>query len=388
MTNLTDKFTTFETQSAAQHAALLAALTTMQDAAHTDVLALGALLGSLDSTLNTINGSIVALVTYLNHLVAMDTNLANVSSKITIINTLLQNDYYDFLDEIRSNSGGIVSRIGAQVAPADNSILGRLLAMQGDIHDTSLAIGTPEGAQGTALELLQDIASCVCKVAGTVPTPPTHQYCDEPFTSTGIAFYPTWAGFGTGVNVAVWSAPLPSDVTFGTEFGLTEDNTELDKAGGWSGVYVWVQSSGPNFGINPLSTVRFPTNQWVALPDVDQISISVGNGESIQVYICIPDMTGDCTLDAATVIFSDSNPGNWDSGDIDVTGVTGVWFGASSHPYGDGIATLYVDDVQILSFAPVPPDGIDSFVNISGTTAKLVYSDGTAAFMALRVCPA
>lgn len=387
MSDLTDKFTALETQLSTQHGELMTAI------------------GGLDTKLNTIaarmfwdNGEDTFTLAQLSYLSLLqlqaikDSNDSLVTRSGDIYDTL--NGFYDEYGDMRSKLTNISNylfdirdNIGYPL-DADGTVIGRLIAILASLGNVNTALGIPSGdAATTMLGRLTAIQSCTCRVASTVPTPPTSQFCAMPFTNTGLSFYPTWSGFGTGVNVAVWSEPLPDGVTFGTEFGITVDNTELILDGGWLGAHIWVQSTGPNFGINPLSTVRFPTNQWVNLPDVDSISVSVGNGESIQVYLCLPTTEGDCLRSEATIIFSGSNAGNWDSGPIDVTGVTGVWFGASSHPYVDGVATLFVDDVPIISIAPPPDGGQDVWVAISGTSAKLVYSDGTAAYMSLAVCP-
>jgi len=387
MSDLTDKFTALETQLSTQHDAVMTAI------------------GGLDTKLSTIaarlmwdNGEDTFTLAQLQYLSLLqlqaikDSNDSVVTSlgNLTTIMTDMAEDTSDIhsrLNEIRDATIATAIALGT---PGDGiaDALHLLDSIKAGIEALNTATGIPPGdATTTMLGRLTAIQNCICLVAGTVPTPPTSQFCASPFTSSGLSFYPTWAGFGTGVNVAVWSEPLPDGVTFGTEFGITVDNTELILDGGWSGAHIWVQSSGPNFGINPLSTERFITNQWVSLPDADSISVSVGNGESIQVYICLPSTDGDCPRDTSISLFSGSNTGNWESGPIDVTGLTGVWFGASSHPYVDGVATLFVDSEPIISIAPPPDGGEDVWVEISGTSANLVYSDGTAAYMSLARCP-
>lgn len=87
--------------------------------------------------------------------------------------------------------------------------------------------------------------------------------------------------------------PPPSDVEFGTVFGIGVDNSELHPvAENWHGWSIYVASSANNFGIFigadiTASISRYPTNVWLDLAFLTtNLSVFVGGGDSLRVWLC------------------------------------------------------------------------------------------------------
>jgi hypothetical protein len=252
------------------------------------------LLASL-ATLNTSVQETNTLTTAGNTLITTsNSRLTSIASNTNQLLSPTQQTAQNTADSL-SKLTAIDTAIGIPSGDATTTVLGRLSAIELLLTNTLANWGDPGDATGTLLATLHDVRACICLVAGKVPTPPTTELCEEPFISTGSAFYPGWPGFGTGANVATWSAPLPDGVVFGTIFGITIDNTELQRDISWNGVLIWVESDAPAFALSFATVDRYPTNQWVSLPDTDNIAISVDSISGIKVYLCIPDApVGDC----------------------------------------------------------------------------------------------
>jgi len=301
MTNLTDKFTLFEEQSAAQHTEVVSFLSNIANALSTlnsrlvwdngeDTFTQAQLAYLALLQLQEIKNSNDSIVTYLGDLT---TTIADMAEDVS--------DIHSRLNEIRDNTLATAVALGIPSGDATTTALGRLSTIEGYLHAINLATGIPSGDATTTmlgrLATIENQTRCGCG-----PLPPTSPPCDNPYISDGVYFVPS-IFIGGDVNVAAFPDPPPSGVTFGTEFGIGVDDTELQTATDWEGWQVYVESDAPNFQIGTLETARYPTGQWLELHGDNNLAFSVGSMYSITVYLCPPTtLPSECAFYSSSVV--------------------------------------------------------------------------------------
>lgn len=261
--NLHQKFTNLQQQLALQHDELMNKLDAVLTA-----------LGAPPPT------AVVTLADVLQELQSMNSRVFSLRNAVGIIPT----------------DAGI--SLLAQVA----SLVTRITAVESATVATATALGIPTGdATTTALGRLAAIESCVCLLAGQVPTDPGTSECESPFTSgyTWELVLTSEGGgeFGVGVvlHVAAFAQPLPPGLVEGTIYALTPPSgtvSELAPTGTWDGWRVYVKSSASTYGDSITPGVRHPTNEWRDLTGTGTNIFSVYRPDDITVYLCGPDNGG------------------------------------------------------------------------------------------------
>jgi hypothetical protein len=156
-----------------------------------------------------------------------------------------------------------------------------------NIHDRLEGIIPPWPAD--VLAALQ----CICDATSSqVPPDPRDSTlpgaCLDPWYSTGQVVLPWSLIGGTSQMFAVFDI-LPTGLSYGSTFGLTDDHSELD-ATDWTGWRVFVESDMPTYadGADLLGVARYPTNQWNNLDGTNPRAFSVDARGGIQVFLCPP----------------------------------------------------------------------------------------------------
>lgn len=300
MTDLSAKFSTFESQSSTQHAELMAALASTNaklDAllgvfgvppptatvSLADVLAAieagNAVLSDVHTDTQSMDGKLLVLRNTLS-----DVHLDTQSQDLKLLQI---RDILSGMDDYLSVPNPVIAQIYASIGAAlgtaiaaENSYLASINTSNAGLLEV---LGNPADDTKSILRWIEDIAACACADPNAVPT---LDDCVDPFASTGIVLTPfSFVGFAD-VAVAVWTGPLPEGISFGTTFGVEEDHTSL-YSDDWSGWRVYVQSSEFNAAYTPTSADRYPTNTWQAFPaGAAEYSFAVRGQGNIKVIIC------------------------------------------------------------------------------------------------------
>lgn len=206
-------------------------------------------------------------------------------------------------------ASGTLTSISADLATLKNIVSGNIDArLVNLIANTS----TANSIAGNLYGMLSAIASpwptdvlaaiqCVCDATQALQPPDpldpdTGLTCSQPYTSTGQRIVPlqltNWSG---NVIYATWSEPLPPGIEYGTVLGLDLDEGTISAAD-WSGWTVFVQSEEQQFGWDPFSLERFPTNTVIQMSGSGNRTFSVSERGSIKVYLCSPGDGGGATI--------------------------------------------------------------------------------------------
>ena len=308
MTDLTTKFDTLESQLTTQHAELMAALETIGEQLAAVALALvpepptvtladviaaiqagndiaidsQARLAGIETTIGDVHTDTMSmdgkLLTIRDtvgdiHLdtMSMDQKLLTMRDDLLdLLNeakniTSATRATHDRLAEIKDLIDDIPGGTGRPTADDMDNIINTLL----DISNRSAALVSGQ----------QQLIDCGC--------PGEPEGCENPYSSGDMWLAP-YGIFGfDSVMVATWPTP-PEGVSYGTVFGLVQDNTELYNAD-WSGWMVYVESSEPQYA-DSLGTARYPTGVWRSMPPGEgNYTWSVNQKGSLRVTLCPPD---------------------------------------------------------------------------------------------------
>lgn len=279
----------------------------------------------------------------------------------------------------------LLNRIGTPTGDATTTVLGRLAAVESATVATATALGIPTGdATTTALGLLKSIQFATSNLNNVLGLPNFDGYlipnylaaimlntsicqCDPQapddtdqcltlLISSGMLLLPSDIVPGLGsINAAVWPGPLPSDIAYGTIFGVGYDKTSLVPTEGhsWDGWRVFVQSTSDNFAFQTTSIARYQTNQWITITGTDEISILVDGSASVVAYLCRHDGSG-----------TGDGPDACSQTPFRSTSVSDYFHDVSSSPQG-GVALA----LKIAVFPSNPPDGLQ-FTNSLGTNVS------------------
>jgi len=224
------------------------------------------------------------------YLPAVLTALGNLNTTLGTVNTRVQSTN-TFLSAIRTSLGPLQGGDYQDVT----TITGAILTYMANVSSNTQGLG------GTwAADVIAEL-NCICEgtraLAPADPTDPTLEgYCSDPWVSTGQVVLPWVLIGGTSQMFAVFDV-LPTGLSYGSTFSLTDDHTELD-AVDWTGWRVFVQSDQPQYadGGDLLGVARYPTNQWNPLTGTNPRAFSVDARGSIKVYLCSPESDGAPTI--------------------------------------------------------------------------------------------
>jgi hypothetical protein len=300
MSDLESKFNTFEEQVATQHTALITSLTATNDKLDTLISLFGGAPPTATTTLEDVLTAIQAGNVLLDDVhadtMSMDTKLLTMRNTLTDVHAdtmsmdaklLIMRNTLTALYNMLYDSNPILGQIYSSIGLAVGSTLSALLTSSSSIATSNTALsavlGSPADDTQSILRWLVDIAACACRDPNAIPV---LEDCTDPFTSTGMFLTPfEFVGF-ENVTSAVWSAPLPAGISFGTTFGIGVDDTEL-YSDDWAGWRIYVQSSGYNYAYSPTTADRLPTNTWQAMPaGAASYSFAVRGIDSIKVILC------------------------------------------------------------------------------------------------------
>jgi hypothetical protein len=145
---------------------------------------------------------------------------------------------------------------------------------------------------------------CICEAASAqLPIDPLDETqqpeaCIAHYQSDGINLFPAVPPITLNALIyATWSEPLPDGLEYGTSTFGELDNGILTTED-WSQWAVFVVSEEPQYGDDPLSPVRYPTNQWRTMSGSGARIFSVSERGSLVVHFCKLDpyavAVGDC----------------------------------------------------------------------------------------------
>lgn len=424
MTNLGQKFGSFEEQLATQHAELLAALGTIGTKLDAMTVALGGTPTTPTATLTDVVDAIAATNTILGdvHLdtISMDQKLLRIRDALNPLGESLPLEdhssipwlLFRIMDAMNPswprptsvplqpamhallalaqvqypNLASIHAALGNPTGDATTTALGLLSSIQYSNAGIYNSIGMSTGDDDTVIALLKKEVDCGCAQGGMASNGGS---CAHPFVSSGMQLIPFSAVGGNSVIVAVWSDPLPAGISYGTLFGLTNQYAELYKAD-WSGWRVLVQSDEQQYADSATSTSRYPTGVWRALPaGAANYSWAVSERGSIKVTLCAPAdfSTGEpfvpvevapitCQVPAQLYLNTGGGPHSWE-GDMP-TGATVVVIGAA----GDGNSVVAtVGDVTFPAWSGGVFGGNKYYAVQAGTHVSVVKTGGDVLYV-------
>jgi hypothetical protein len=149
----------------------------------------------------------------------------------------------------------------------------------------------PDQGQRDIIQLLEKAASRPESNIGSGLTPP--DVCSDAYVSNGMFLIPSLFEAWPSTVWATFPEPPPAGISFGEDFGLGVEASQLVISGGsWAGWSIYVASSANNFGIfvGPnylLSAQRYPTNVWLSFAFLHtNLSVFVGGSDSLRVWLC------------------------------------------------------------------------------------------------------
>jgi len=446
MTNLSDKFGSFEEQVAAQHAELLTEMRLTNAKLDALIAALGGAPPTATITLADVVEKLEEQRLILSdvHLdtMSMDQKLLRIRDAIWPLDmTMPPGDdntipwlLYRLVDAInptwpRPTSvpaqpalsallqlaqlqlpqlTEIQEALGTPSGDASTTALGYLSSIQYSNAGIYQSTGASAGSPNTILELLaaNADAGCGCASPNAMPTG-----CAAPFRSTAMAILP--AGIVPGADsliLARWSTPLPAGVSFGTVFGLSNNDSELHRDS-WDGWRMYVASDQSQFALNPLGLERYPTNTWLDVPALGapsqgsgNIAFSVQEHGALTVTLCpAGQSTSEECMEMSTIFIPDEGCyfSQWPTGWGTQNGYgTGHWLHAELSGYKiwsddpTGFKVIYSPNVDNSGYssAALPGAGVDNaFVLPSGTKSVSLNSSsafgGDSSAFLFWICP-
>lgn len=291
-----DKFDRLDDSMGVRHGQILDALGDLQTLIEPPIdysagfASLGQKIDLANEGLGLVNAALVAIAEVLPGLAttatAINNQLADANSRLTTMD--------DNLQQVQNTLG--LHNGGAEFTLA--SLVRAISAGIALVNENTLGIKSPWPANVlAALECVCESTSALLPIDPTDPTNPNT--CAEPYVSSEMLVLPfSWIGVTRNLLFARFPAPPPSGLTFGSIFGIGEDETELI-ASDWSGWRVFVQSEAPQYSDNPSGFERYSTNQWRELSGSGSKAFSTDDTGSITVYLCYtapagPIPSGEC----------------------------------------------------------------------------------------------
>jgi hypothetical protein len=264
-----------------------------------------ALMDKLDAVL----AGLVAPIDYSTALSAQLTQLEDIVAKLVTSNTLLTNILAPLADwavtttninnlaatdavvqeEHTTALEAMAYMLGTPPAGEDfkaYTLLQHIAARTGGTWESIGTLASP--SMGTVLQLL----ACICDgIQSQIPIDPLDETqqpatCVAHYQSSGLNLFPAVPPVTLNAIIyATWTEPLPDGLEYGTSVLGELDNGILTTTD-WSGWSVFVKSEEPQYADDPISPVRFPTNQWRTMSGSGARIFSVSERGSIEVHLC------------------------------------------------------------------------------------------------------
>lgn len=201
------------------------------------------------------------------------------------------NDTKNYLFYALSSLGLNVTNISYDYNGYLDTTLRLLQLIQGAIGVPVDELIYPDRGQRNIIQLLEKAAERPEGQIGGGLAPDS--VCTDAYISSGMVLIPSLFDAWPPTLWAIFPAPTPSGISFGTIFGIGVDNSELHPtSNNWVGWSIYVASSANNFGVFigadiNASIARYPTNTWINLSFLTtNLSVFVGGSESLRVWLC------------------------------------------------------------------------------------------------------
>jgi hypothetical protein len=253
--------------------------------------------------------------------------MTDLTNKFAVLQQQLTNQHNALMAALSTSNSrlaAILNALGAPIETPDITLEDVVNAQNNTndlLEDIKNAIGIPTGdATTTALGRLAAIESCVCKLAGEIPSDPDASDCDDPYTSVQTWLLMVDQGGGGGemgitilYHVAAFATPLPEGLEESNLFNLTPPAgrvSEIKPVTTWDGWMVYVKSSSETYSDGITGGNRYPTGQWRDLTGSSSLVFTVYRPDDITVYLCGPESNGnggeypieDCVILSSTMV--------------------------------------------------------------------------------------
>jgi len=194
------------------------------------------------------------------------------------------NQLYQMGLQIQPDVDSLQNALGLVTGDATTTVLGRLSAIEMSNRNIAESTGLlPVPEENTVLDYLKALKAlgkCACNNGE-----PNSGDCSDAFDSRGMWLGPFGSLGGESVIVAVFDGILPDGLSYGSVFGITEDQTELI-CSDWSQWQVYVGSTDSQYAESPETLTRYRTNEWRQMDGSGSRAFSVSARAGILVTLC------------------------------------------------------------------------------------------------------
>lgn len=379
MSNLEQKFESFESQVATQHIVLTTALTATNAKLDTLISLFGGAPPTATVTLADVLTAIQATNTVLS---SVHTDTISIDQKLLRIRDALNPLDDELPVETHSSVPWLLFRIMDAInptwprptsVPAQPALslllalsqvqLPNLASIYSRLSDVSSVLGSPADDTQSILRWIEDIAACAC-AESTYPSPNTlPPGCAVPYRSTGMVIMPFGViPGGTSTIAALFDGDLPEGITYSSTVIGDQSHASLHSED-WDGWRIFVSSDLSQFSWDTLSSDRHATNTWIDLATGSRDYVfSVRDTGGIAVTLCRSLDYDPMVCTVYTVPWNNGSPSN-----LDVTAIPGRTYRAT---------LLNADSTTVVFGYSVVGGGSSVFYMTPGTPYTFIVGDG------------